>query len=107
MQPTSIQPHGEPLAAHRFRIATALGGATTGLLLLHRGLGEAGPDGKAVPTLHLIDALDNFLVYLGFALILLSLLALFPPDGLAFAGIGAVGYTDCQDQTKHVPKKSE
>lgn len=90
-QPTSIQPHGEPLAAHRFRIATALGGATTGLLLLYRGLGDAGPDGKAVPTLHLIDALDNFLVYLGFALILLSLLALFPPGGLAFAGIGAVG----------------
>lgn len=90
-QPTSIQPHGEPLAAHRFRIATALGGATTGLLLLYRGLGDAGPDGKAVPTLHLIDALDNFLVYLGFALVLLSLLALFPPGGLAFAGIGAAG----------------
>ncbi|THA74482.1 PrsW family intramembrane metalloprotease [Streptomyces sp. A0642] len=90
-RPTSVQPHGEPLAAHRFRIATALGGATTGLLLLCRGLGEAGPDGKAIPALHLLEALDDFLVYLGFALLLISLLALFPPGGLAFAGIGAVG----------------
>ncbi|MFI6946729.1 RNase A-like domain-containing protein [Streptomyces sp. NPDC050422] len=90
-QPTSIQPHGEPLAAHRFRIATALGGATTGLLLLYRGLGDAGPAGKAIPTLHLLEALDNFLVYLGFALLLFSLLALFPPGGLALAGVGAVG----------------
>ncbi|MEU8698543.1 PrsW family glutamic-type intramembrane protease [Streptomyces sp. NPDC048680] len=90
-QPTSVQPHGEPLAAHRFRIATALGGATTGVLLLYRGLGDVGPDGKAVPALHLLDALDNFLVYLGFALLLLSLLALFPPGGLALAGVGVVG----------------
>ncbi|MFD7715831.1 PrsW family glutamic-type intramembrane protease [Streptomyces sp. NPDC059814] len=98
-QPTSVQPHGEPLAAHRFRIATALGGATTGLLLLYRGLGDAGPDGKAVPTLHLLDALDNFLVYLGFALLLLSLLALFPPGGLALAGVGVVGTATAEAAT--------
>lgn len=87
----SAQPVGELLAAHRFRLGTALGAATTGVLLLWRGLGAAGPDGRAIRTLHLLDALNTFLVYLGFALLLLSLLALFPPGGLALAGGGAVG----------------
>lgn len=87
----SAQPLGELLAAHRFRLGTALGAATTGVLLLWRGLGDAGPDGRAIRTLHLLDALNTFLVYLGFALLLLSLLALFPPGGLALAGGGVVG----------------
>ncbi|CAL9554290.1 hypothetical protein SUDANB176_04512 [Streptomyces sp. enrichment culture] len=87
----SAQPMGELLAAHRFRLGTALGAAVTGTLLLWRGFGEAGPDGRAVRTLHLLDALDTFLVYLGFALLLLSLLALFPPGGLALAGGGVTG----------------
>ncbi|WP_328880890.1 RNase A-like domain-containing protein [Streptomyces sp. NBC_00299] len=87
----SAQPLGEVLAAHRFRIGTALGAATTGVLLLWRGLGAAGPDGRAIRTLHLLDALNTFLVYLGFALLLLSLLALFPPGGFALAGGGTVG----------------
>ncbi|MCL8015119.1 PrsW family glutamic-type intramembrane protease [Streptomyces sp. AS02] len=87
----SAQPMGELLAAHRFRLGTSLGAATTGVLLLWRGLGDAGPDGKAIRTLHLLEALNTFLVYLGFALLLFSLLALFPPGGLALAGGGAVG----------------
>ncbi|MFI9823832.1 PrsW family intramembrane metalloprotease [Streptomyces sp. NPDC052013] len=87
----SAQPLGELLAAHRFRLGIALGAATTGVFLLWRGLGDAGPDGRAVRTLHLLDALNTFLVYLGFALLLLSLLALFPPGGFALAGGGAVG----------------
>nr|WP_222110041.1 RNase A-like domain-containing protein [Streptomyces cupreus] len=86
----SAQPLGEPLAAHRFRVGTALGSATTGVLLLWRGLGDAGPDGRAVRTLHLLEALNTFLVYLGFALLLLSLLALFTPGSLVLAGSGAV-----------------
>ncbi|MGW6959805.1 PrsW family glutamic-type intramembrane protease [Streptomyces chartreusis] len=86
----SAQPLGEVLAAHRFRLATALGAGTTGTLLLWRALGEAGPDGATIRTLHLLDALNTFLTYLGFALILLSLLALFPPGGFALAGGGAV-----------------
>ncbi|PWI17768.1 PrsW family intramembrane metalloprotease [Streptomyces sp. Act143] len=82
----------EPLATHRFRTASALGAATTGTLLLWRSLGEAGTEGQAVPPAHLLDALDRFLVYLGFALLLLSLLALFPPGaGLALAGVTATG----------------
>ncbi|WAZ22634.1 PrsW family intramembrane metalloprotease [Streptomyces cinnabarinus] len=88
---TSAQPLAEPLAAHRFRLGTALGAGTTGVLLLWRGLGDAGPDGRAVRTLHLLEALNTFLIYLGFALLLLSLLALFPPGTLALAGTGAVG----------------
>ncbi|MGW6732633.1 RNase A-like domain-containing protein [Streptomyces sp. NPDC055013] len=87
----SAQPLGEVLAAHRFRLGTALGAATTGVLLLWRGLGDAGPDGRAIRNLHLLDALNTFLVYLGFALLLLSLLALFPPGGFALAGGGMVG----------------
>lgn len=86
----STQPVGEVLAAHRFRLATALGAGTTGTLLLWRALGAAGPDGATIRTLHLLDALNTFLAYLGFALILLSLLALFPPGGFALAGGGAL-----------------
>ncbi|MFC5244044.1 RNase A-like domain-containing protein [Streptomyces atrovirens] len=88
---TSSQLLGEPLAVHRFRLATALGAGTTGVFLLHRGLGSAGPDGRSISTFHLLDALDAFLVHLGFALLLLSLLALFPPGGVALAGVGTVG----------------
>ncbi|WP_245238411.1 PrsW family glutamic-type intramembrane protease [Streptomyces roseochromogenus] len=87
----SVQPMAELLAVHRFRVGTALGAATTGALLLWRGFGSAGPSGRAIHTFHLLDALNTFLVYLGFALLLLSLLALFPPGGLALAGGGAVG----------------
>jgi len=80
------------LATHRFRTASALGAATTGTLLLWRSLGEAGTEGRAIPTAHLLDALDHFLIYLGFALLLLSLLALFPPGaGLAVAGAAVTG----------------
>ncbi|MGW5468126.1 RNase A-like domain-containing protein [Streptomyces chartreusis] len=89
-RPVSAQPLGEVLAAHRFRLATALGAGTTGTLLLWRALGDAGPDGATIRTLHLLDALNTFLTYLGFALILLSLLALFPPGGFALAGGGAL-----------------
>lgn len=85
----SAQVLGELLVVHRFRAGTALGSATTGALLLSRGLGEAGPEGKAIATFHLLDALGTFAVYLGFALMLLSLLVLFPPGGLAFAAGGA------------------
>ncbi|MCX5421109.1 RNase A-like domain-containing protein [Streptomyces sp. NBC_00078] len=87
----SAQPLAEPLAVHRFRLGTALGAATTGTLLLWRALGDAGPAGRTIRTFHLLDALNTFLAYLGFALLLLSLLALFPPGGLALAGAGAVG----------------
>ncbi|MFE6172909.1 RNase A-like domain-containing protein [Streptomyces sp. NPDC056464] len=87
----STQPLGEVLAAHRFRLGTALGSATTGIFLLWHALGDAGPAGRTIHTLHLLDALNTFLVYLGFALLLLSLLALFPPGGLALAGGGAAG----------------
>ncbi|MFI5676000.1 RNase A-like domain-containing protein [Streptomyces cellulosae] len=87
----SAQLMGELLAVHRFRLGTALGAATTGTLLLWRGLGDAGPEGRTIHTSHLLDALNTFLVHLGFALLLLSLLALFPPGGLALAGGGVVG----------------
>jgi len=87
----SSQPVAESLAAHRFRCGIAAGAATTGTFLLWRGLGPAGPDGRSIKTLHLLEALDTFFVYLGFALLLLSLLALFPPTGFALAGGGAVG----------------
>ncbi|MFR0352832.1 hypothetical protein [Streptomyces sediminimaris] len=89
--PAAAQPMGEALAAHRFRLGTALGAATTGTFLLPRALGGAGPAAPTIRTYHLLDALNNFLAYLGFALLLLSLLALFPPGGLALAGGGALG----------------
>ncbi|MFE2507304.1 PrsW family glutamic-type intramembrane protease [Streptomyces naganishii] len=86
----SAQPLAEPLAAHRLRLATAVGAAGAGAALLWRGFGSAGPGGRAIRAFHLLDALGNFLVYLGFALLLLSLLALFPPGGLALAGGGVL-----------------
>ncbi|MGW0910473.1 CdiA C-terminal domain-containing protein [Streptomyces sp. NPDC002784] len=87
-QAATAHPLAEQLARHRFRIGTASGSAAAGGILLWRGLGEAGADGTAIPAAHLLEALDRFLVYLGFALLLLSLLALFPP-GAAFAFAGA------------------
>ncbi|MFE9439449.1 hypothetical protein ACFYO2_10635 [Streptomyces sp. NPDC006602] len=88
----AAQPLAEPLATHRFRFSSAVASATTGTLLLWRSAGPAGPDGRVIPTTHLLEALDHFLAYLGFALLLLSLLAPFPPGaGLALAGSGAVG----------------
>ncbi|MFC7891535.1 RNase A-like domain-containing protein [Streptomyces sp. NPDC057381] len=81
----------EPWAVHRFRLGTALGVGTTGAFLLYRGFGDAGPDGRSISAYHLLDALDTFLVSLGFALVLLSLLALFPPGGVVLAGVGTVG----------------
>lgn len=95
---TAAQPFGEQLATHRLRFGSAIGSATAGGLLLWPGLGDIGPDGRAIPAAHLLEALDRFLVYLGFALILLSLLALFPPGaGLAFAGsAAAVGAATAQ-----------
>ncbi|MEU7061690.1 PrsW family glutamic-type intramembrane protease [Streptomyces sp. NPDC046197] len=89
---TATRALGEQLAAHRFRFATALASATTTALLLWRSAGPAGPAGRAIPPAHLLNALDHFFTYLGFALLLLSLLALFPPGaGFALAGGEAVG----------------
>ena len=58
----SAQPMGELFAVHRFRLGTALGAATTGTLLLWRGFGDAGPDGRTIHTFHLLDALNTFFV---------------------------------------------
>ncbi|MFF1919067.1 hypothetical protein ACFVW8_00575 [Streptomyces sp. NPDC058221] len=92
-RPVTAQPLGEFLVLHRFGLATALGAATTGALLLYRS--DVGPGGDAIGAYHLLDAVDRFLTHLGFALVLLSLLsllALFPPGaGLALAGGGAMG----------------
>ncbi|MFG2407217.1 PrsW family glutamic-type intramembrane protease [Streptomyces brevispora] len=92
-RPVTAQPLGEFLVLHRFGLATALGAATTGALLLYRSA-DVGPGGDAIHTYHLLDALDRFLTYLGFALVLLSLLsllALFPPGaGLAVVGGGVL-----------------
>ncbi|RPF35942.1 PrsW family glutamic-type intramembrane protease [Streptomyces sp. TLI_185] len=89
---TAAHPLGEQLAAHRLRLSSALASATIGTLLLWRSTGPAGPEGRVIPVAHLLDALDKFLAYVGFALLLLSVLALFPPGaGLAFAGITVSG----------------
>ncbi|MFJ5557351.1 PrsW family glutamic-type intramembrane protease [Streptomyces sp. NPDC093250] len=91
---SAAQPFGEQLAVHRLRFASAAGSALAGVLLAWRALDDVGPHGRAVPAAHLLEALDRFLVYLGFALFLLSLLALLPPAaGLAFAGAGAAAGT--------------
>ncbi|MFE6284796.1 PrsW family glutamic-type intramembrane protease [Streptomyces sp. NPDC057877] len=88
----AAQPLGEALAAHRLRLCVAVSSATTGALLVYRSTGPTGTDGPAIPPAHLLEALDRFLVYLGFALLLLSLLALLPPAaGFAFAGVTVAG----------------
>ncbi|WP_199924706.1 hypothetical protein [Streptomyces sp. WM6386] len=45
----SAQPLGEALAAHRFRLGTALGAATTGVLLLWARAGRRGPRWQSHP----------------------------------------------------------
>ena len=84
-------PVGEVLALVRLRILAALGSATAGVVLLSRAFGPTGPAGRLVSNFHLLDALSDFEVYLGFALILLSLLVLFPPGGLAVVVAGGGG----------------
>ncbi|QKV92449.1 PrsW family intramembrane metalloprotease [Streptomyces sp. NA02950] len=87
---TLALPHGEVLALIRLRIWTALGGCVMGALLLFRLGGGTPPDGPVIRSLHLLEALDNFLAYLGFALMLLAVLALLSPgSGLGFALVGA------------------
>ncbi|MGW7688543.1 hypothetical protein ACWGMA_06580 [Streptomyces asiaticus] len=91
---TLALPHGEALATIRFRVWTALGGCFVGTLLVLRLVDGAPPNGPVIRNLHLLDALNNFLAYLGFALLLLSLLALITPGGglgLALAGGARVG----------------
>lgn len=89
---TRAVPHGELLAVARFRIWTALGGLTTGAVLLLRLQDGLEPDKPLIRNLHLLEALDNFLAYLGFALLLMALLALLPSGGgLALATAGAGG----------------
>lgn len=91
-QTTRTIPHGEMLAATRFRIWTALGGLTTGAALLLRLRDGLEPDDPVIHNLHLLEALNNFLTYLGFALILVALLTLLPSGGgLALATAGAGG----------------
>ena len=79
-------PVGEVLAVVRWRICTAVGSATAGILLLCQAVDGAGAGGTVVSNFHLLDALSTFEVYLGFALLLLSLLVLFPPGALVVAG---------------------
>ncbi|AGP58305.1 hypothetical protein M271_34465 [Streptomyces rapamycinicus NRRL 5491] len=89
-QATRAVPHGELLAVARLRVWTALGGLTTGAVLLLRLRDGLEPDEPLIRNLHLLEALDNFLAYLGFALLLMALLALLPSGGgLALATAGA------------------
>ncbi|MEU1802257.1 PrsW family intramembrane metalloprotease [Streptomyces sp. NPDC019937] len=82
-------PHGEVLALIRLRIWTAVGGCVTGALLLLRLADGASPSTPLIHNLHLLDALNDFTTYLGFALLLLSLLALLPSGGgLGLALVG-------------------
>jgi hypothetical protein len=86
---TRAFPHGEVLALIRLRIWTALGGCVTGGLLLLRLTDGASPSAPVIRNLHLLEALNNFATYLGFALLLLSLLALLSSGGgLGFALAG-------------------
>jgi hypothetical protein len=93
---TAVLPVGEALAVVRFRLWTALGSGTAGALLLTVRLRGAAPDDDVVPDpalAYLLAALDDFAVYLGFAMLLLALLVLFPPGGLALAGGGVLAGT--------------
>jgi hypothetical protein len=85
---TRAHPVGEVLLAVRLRLWTAVGTATAGVVLMWHGLGTVGAKAGLISNFHLLAALGDFLVYFGFALILLSLLVLFPPSGLVLAGGG-------------------
>ncbi|MGP3947231.1 hypothetical protein [Streptomyces sp. 7N604] len=89
-------PLGETLAIIRLRLFTAVGSATTAVLLLTSRFRGTAPDGEAVPTqAMLLAALEDMKLYLGFALLLFTvatLVVLFPPAGaLALVGGGVVG----------------
>ncbi|MDT3399860.1 hypothetical protein RKE29_25030, partial [Streptomyces sp. B1866] len=90
---TQATPLAETLTVLRFRLWTALGTAVTGALLFVRLQNGMASDDPIIPNrLHLIDALDNFLTYAGFALLLLAFVALIPTGGglaLATTGVAA------------------
>ncbi len=87
--PTRAQPLGEPLAALVLRTVAGTGGAIAGGWLLYLRVIGTPLDADIVDTdrASLLAALDNFLFYLGLALFAAGLFALFPPGGLALAGI--------------------
>ncbi len=87
--PTRAQPLGEPLAALVLRLLAGTGGAIAGGWLLYLRVIGTPLDADIVDTdrASLLAALDNFLFYLGLALFAAGLFALFPPGGLALAGI--------------------
>ncbi|MFJ2707811.1 PrsW family glutamic-type intramembrane protease [Streptomyces sp. NPDC087428] len=87
----ALQPRGENLAVHRLRLATITCSAVIGILLLYRGLGDAGPTGEIIPAAHLLEALNQSLEYLGLILFLFSLLTFLPEAGaLAVVGGGVL-----------------
>ena len=85
---TRDHPVGELRALVRFRLWTATGAAVAGVALLSQAVGGTGPDAPFISNFHLLQALSDFEVWLGFALLLLALLALFPPGGLLSVGAG-------------------
>ncbi len=88
-RPTRAQPLGEPVAALVLRLLAGMGAAIAGGWLLYLRVAGTPLDAEIVDTdrASLIAALDNFLFYLGLALFAAGLFALFPPGGLALAGI--------------------
>lgn len=102
---TRAFPHGEVLTLIRLRLWTAAGGCVMGTLLLLRLADGTAPSAPVIRALHLLDALHDFATYLGFALLLLSLLALLPPGGglgLALAtGARAGAFTLTREAAVH------
>lgn len=88
-RPTRAQPLGEPLAALTLRLLAGTGGAIAGGWLICLRVIGTPLDADIVDTdrASLFAALDNLLFYLGLALFAAGLFALFPPGGLALAGV--------------------
>jgi membrane protein implicated in regulation of membrane protease activity len=68
------------------RAATGRGG-NAGAFAAVQLAGASGTD-RAVPTFHLLDALGSALLLTAVVLLMIALIAAFPPGGLALAGAG-------------------
>jgi hypothetical protein len=87
---TAKSPLGDLIAAARLRILVALGALSIGTLLLYLRLTGTELDDHVALNAHLLDALDDVLLIVGFTLTVLALFALFPPGALALATGGVI-----------------
>jgi hypothetical protein len=90
MRRAAASPLGEVVTTARFQLLVALGALSIGGVLLYLRFTGTQLNKRLLSNYHLLDALNDLLLVVGLALMLLALFALFPPGGLVLATGGVV-----------------